>query len=102
MNTEFDFEFEVEGRAVHPGDLMYVNPLYYWKAGTRGKVEKFYGDSVLLRSPNGAVPTVPVTALSWSPFPEGIARDELERLGFKKPTRREVEIFIVARTGPPS
>ena len=65
---ELEFEFEHMGKTVRPGQMMYVVREYHWKAGYEGKVERYHGDSVTLRHKNGAVPTVPLEALSW--FPE--------------------------------
>jgi hypothetical protein len=95
--SEMDFEFEHEGRVVRPGQGMYVNPGYLSQAGLRAKVERYYGDSVMLRADNGAVPTVPVSALSWAEFPTTRAVGELVLAGFPHPTNREVEIWVAAQ-----
>lgn len=54
----------------------------------------------MLRTDNGAVPTVPITALSWGPHPETVAREELRVAGFTRPSNRDVAIWIAARKTP--
>ena len=95
--SEFDFEFEHEGRIVKPGQRMYVSPAYHWKAGESGRVERYYGDSVMLRHDNGAVPTVPLSALSWGPHPTTVAMEELKKAGFSRPSNRDIAIWVAAR-----
>ena len=99
MNT-FDFEFEHDGRTVRPGQMMHIAPGYHSRAGAVAKVERYYGDSVLLRTDNGAVPTVPLTAISWEPHPETVAMEELNAAGFSRPTQRDVAVWIAARKLP--
>jgi len=95
---ELNFEFEHEGRTVRPGQLMHVAPHAWWQAGPHGKVERFFGNSVMLRSDNGAVPHVSLDCISWEPFPETIAREELRSAGFTRPTNRDVAVWMAART----
>lgn len=95
--SEFEFEFEVEGRIVRPGQIMYVHPHYHWSAGDKGKVERYYGDKVMLRHVSGAVPTVPVMALSWEPHPMTTAMQEMEDAGVRRPTPRDVRIWLLSR-----
>lgn len=95
--SELDFEFELEGRKVKPGQVLHVAPGYHWQAGASAKVERYYGDTVMLRAKNGAVPTVPITALSWTPFPATVAMEELRQAGFLRPSSRDVAVWIAAR-----
>lgn len=95
--SEFEFEFEVEGRIVRPGQIMHLHPHYHWSAGDKGKVERYDGDKVTLRHVSGAVPVVPVTALSWEPHPETVAMQEMEDAGVRRPTPRDVRIWLLAR-----
>ena len=95
--SELDFEFELDGKKVLPGQELHVAPEYHSRAGASGKVERHHGDSVTLRHKSGAVPTVPITALSWTPFPETIAREELTQAGFIRPSNRDVAVWIAAR-----
>ena len=102
--NELEFEFEHEGRVVRPGQVMYVNPEYLRQAGLKAKVERYYGDRVMLRTDNGAVPTVPVSALSWYEFPSTRAIGELVLAGFPHPTNRDVAVWLAAqkaRMAPP-
>lgn len=100
--SEFDFEFEHEGRTVLSGQVLHVHPAYHRRAGSTGRVERYYGDSVMLRSNNGAVPTVPLSALSWTPHPETVAMEELAHAGFTRPSHREVAVWIAARRKVPN
>ena len=95
--NEFDFEFDVDGRLVRPGQIMYIHPNYFRQAGTVAKVERYYGDSVMLRSSNGAVPHVPVSALSWYPHPTTTALGNLVLAGFPHPTPRDAAVWIAAQ-----
>lgn len=97
MNSH-DFEFQHEGRDVRPGQLMHVAPGYWSQAGATAKVERWYGDSVMLRTDNGAVPTVPLCALSWNPHPETVALEEMRRAGFVRPNTRDLHVWMLART----
>lgn len=95
--SELVFEFEVGGKLVRPGQMMYVAPEYHAAAGVKGKVERYHGDSVVLRTDNGAVPTVPVSALSWEPHPTSVIIDALKQAGFSRPTARDVEVWQAAQ-----
>ena len=94
---DVSFTFELEGRTVRPGQVLHVAPTLWWRAGPSGKVERLRGDSVVLRSDNGAVPTVPIDCLSWEPHPETLAREELREAGFVRPTDRDVDVWLTAR-----
>lgn len=94
---DVSFTFELEGRTVRPGQVLHVAPTYWWRAGPSGKVERLCGDSVVLRTDNGAVPTVPLDCLSWEPHPETLAREELRAAGFVRPTDRDVDVWLTAR-----
>lgn len=97
-----NFEFEHEGRIVRPGQVMHVAPSYHWCAGDQGAVERFHGDSVTLRSSNGAVPTVPLSALSWEPHPETVAMEEMARAGILRPSSSDVSLWLLAKAQPQS
>lgn len=100
--SEQVFEFQHQGRTVRPGQVLHVAPALWWRAGPCGRVERYYGDSVMLRSDNGAVPTVPLHCLSWEPHPETVAMEELRAAGFTHPTRRDVGVWIAARLKTPN
>jgi len=95
--NELEFGFEHEGKTVYPGQLMHIHPEYQYHAGAIAKVERYYGDSVMLRTVNGAVPTVPIWAISWHKHPKSEARLGLLRAGFSQPTHRDVEVWISAQ-----
>lgn len=95
--SDMAFQFKHQGRTVRPGQRMHVSPAYWQKAGPVGKVERYYGDSVTLRTDNGAVPTVPLEALSWDPHPETVAMEDLREAGFQRPTTRDVQVWLAAR-----
>ena len=94
------FCFDLDGKPVTPGTQLHVHPDYYWKAGAMGKAERYYGDSVTLRTDNGAVPTIPVSALSWDPHPDTVAQRELEEAGFHQCSGRDIAIWRAARSSP--
>lgn len=100
--SEMKFEFEHQGRTVRPGQRMHVAPAYWQKAGPIGTVERYFGDSVVLRADNGAVPTVPLEALSWDPHPETVALEELRDAGFNRPTTRDVMVWMAAKASKSS
>ena len=100
--SELEFEFEHRGRMVRPGAILHVAPHLWWRAGEQGAVERYYGDSVMLRHANGAVPTVPLHCLSWATFPETVAREELSAAGFTRPTARDVAVWMAARCAAPA
>ena len=99
--SEMQFRFRHKGRFVTPGQLMHVAPEFWWRAGRSGRVERYREDRVVLRSENGAVPTVPLHALLWEPHPKTTALAELRSAGFTHPTDRDVDVWITARAlGP--
>lgn len=91
------FEFNVKGRVVRPGQKMHVAFEYWRIAGPYGVVERYHGDTVVLRSDNGAVPTVPVSALMWEPDPVCTAVEELREAGFSKMSFRDIDIWLAAK-----
>lgn len=99
--SETRFSFEHQGRTVLPGQVLHVAPEKWSQAGVKGKVERYYGDSVMLRSENGAVPTVSLQYLSWDPYPETLAREDLNAAGFNNPTDRDVAVWLAARRSLP-
>lgn len=62
----------VDGSPVYRGDVLHVAPRYAHRAGATCKAEfPGCGEQVTVRSiPAGAVPTVPVAALSRKPHPD--------------------------------
>lgn len=99
--NEMEFTFEHEGRTIRPGQMMHVAPEFWGRAGRIGTVERYHGDSVTLRAPNGAVPTVPLHGLLWSAHPITTAYEELQAAGFDHPTVRDADVWMAARAlGP--
>lgn len=94
LMSELQFEFEHQGRTVRPGQVLHVHPSAWRQAGQSAKVERYYGHSVMLRTDNGAVPTVDLSLLSWEPHPEAVAMKELCAAGFSHPTSRDVAIWM--------
>lgn len=97
MPSELQFQFEHEGRIVRPGQMMHIHPSHHRAAGATAIVERHHGNSVTLRTDNGAVPQVPLAALSWVPHSETVAMEELTRAGFPRPSKRDIAIWIAAR-----
>lgn len=94
-----EWEFELEGMTVRPGQMLHVAPDYHQRAGAAGRAERYDGaGAVMLRSDNGAVPWVPVHALSWQPHPETVAMEEMRRVGIERPGRRDVGLWLLARS----
>ncbi|MEY2875851.1 MAG: hypothetical protein RLZZ373_3222 [Pseudomonadota bacterium] len=98
---ELEFSFEHEGRTVTPGAVLYVHSDYHWLAGPRGRVERYHGDQVTLRTCNGAVPVLPLSALSWAPHPETLAMEEMAAAGVANPSRRDVAVWMLGRGALP-
>ena len=91
--------YEVEGRPVFYGDVLHLPPRLFNRAGP--SVRAYLADDgsgeATMRSDSGAVPTVRICDLSWEPHPETIALQELEKAGFKRPTMRDVQVWLAAR-----
>jgi hypothetical protein len=70
-----------DGSSVYRGDVLHVAPRYMQQAGSRVTAEKpAYGDVVTVRSDNGAVPMLPVSALSREPHPDVTDATEIASL----------------------
>lgn len=68
--------FEVQGKPVRAGDQLWVHPSREARAGTRVKAFRVaVKGEALMRSENGAVPTVPIDCLSWSPWALNLVGD---------------------------
>jgi hypothetical protein len=74
-----------------------VHPDYHWLAGPRGRVERYHGVRVTLRSDDGAVSVLPLAALSWEPHPVTMAMEELSAAGVDNPSRRDAYVWMLAR-----
>lgn len=93
--------FELEGRPVMRGQELHIAPSYHWRAGARAKVERFHNDEeVQLRSDNGAVPTVPVRALSWRAHPDTVAMEQMAEAGLGRASPRDLAVWKAARAQP--
>jgi len=93
--------FELEGRPVMRGQELHIAPSYHWRAGARAKVERFHNDEeVQLRSDNGAVPTVPVRALSWRAHPDTVAMEQMAEAGLGRASQRDLAVWKAARAQP--
>lgn len=76
-----DVLFLVEGKPVYRDDVLYHQDVY--RTGGRVSAEfKPCGDTVTVRSDNGAVPSVKVKDLSWT-----IHQDTIDRMAFDKQIR---------------
>ena len=92
--------FEVEGRPVARGDVLYHRDVNR----TGGRVTAEFpadGEWVTVRSTNGAVPSVRVTDLSWECHPEVKLRRQFLRqardAGMVRTTEREFEAWMLGR-----
>lgn len=93
--------FVLEGRQVHKGDVLHVNPAYHARAGTTVKAEYPAGSGwAVCRSDNGAVPDLPIEALSWTPHPDSEDREAIARATNRhgaQVTDRDLEMFRCGR-----
>ena len=97
--------FHCEGRPVFKGDKLHVAPRFQSKAGSIVTAEfKAYGvldgEEVTVRTDNGAVPTVPVSALSWKPHPDVTDRQRIQDLTGMWPRNisdRDLRMFRLGR-----
>lgn len=91
--------FTLEGRDVYEGDELHVDPAFHRQAGAR--VEAYRAadgsDVVRCRSASGAVPLVPLHALSWQPFPETVVRESLVRGGLRSPSAGHLQAYEIGR-----
>lgn len=61
--------FEVQGKPVRAGDSLWVHPFREPRAGARVKAYRTpVKGEALMRTDDGAFPTVPIDSLSWSPW----------------------------------
>lgn len=93
--------FMLEGRPVHKGDLLHVHPSFHARAGVRVTAEfAAAGGEAVCRSDNGAVPCVPIDALSWMAFPDEADREIIAKAaGLTGPfvTTRDLRMFRLGR-----
>ncbi len=97
--------FEVAGRPVVRGDVLFHRDL----PRTGGRVTAEFeaeGDTVVVRSPNGAVPRVRVSELSWERHPEDVLREQFlaqlrEKMPLhsrnRAPTDRDFQMWLLGR-----
>lgn len=79
MTREALFHLE-DGSPVYRGEVLHVAPEYFNRAGATVHAEFSAegGDSVTVRTiPEGAVPTIPISALSREPHPDTTDREHL-------------------------
>lgn len=85
MHTPTPVLFILEGRAVYRGDQLFVSPEFYRNAGTIVTAEFAKSDGcewVTVRSVNGAVPQIPMSALSWTEHADSVyIRDYINIIG---------------------
>lgn len=97
MNQEPLFHL-VDGSPVYRGEVLHVAPGYLHRAGATCKAEfPAKGDQVCVRSiPTGAVPTIPLAALSREPHPDTTDRAALAKI-LGQPARnitgRDLDVF---------
>jgi hypothetical protein len=95
-----------DGSPVHRGDLLHVAPDYLNNAGATCTAEFPGGgcDAVTVRSANGAVPTVPIWALSRNPHPDTVDRQRLANargVSTSQISRRDLEMFRAGLAAAP-
>lgn len=97
--------FEVEGRPVSRGAVLFHRDIP--RTGGRVTAEfKPEGDFVVVRTLNGAVPSVRISELSWAQHPEDVLRKQfLDELRAHKPissrnrypTDRDFQMWLLGR-----
>ena len=94
-----DVLFELDGKPVRRGDRLHVAPGYYYQAGA--EVEADYeasgGSAVFRAVPSGAVPTLPVSAVSWSAHPDTLDLEAMSRQGIGRPSVRDLSVWRLGR-----
>lgn len=84
--SEIPHLFECEGKPVFAGDRLHVAPSYHRCAGAVVKAYRAPSSGMaFFRSDNGAVPTMPISAVSWSPHPDVV--DKTSHHGHHRPER---------------
>lgn len=91
--------FTLDGREVHCGDLLHVAPDYQSKAGATVEAyrEALDGFAVFRSVTNGAVPTMPLSAVSWEPNPDTIDLETMRKQGIRRPSVKDLEIWRLGR-----
>lgn len=92
--------FLLEGRPVYKGDRLHVAPHYHRKAGAQvfAYREAIDGVATCRSTPSGAVPSVPITALSWNPFQETLDREAIQKqLPYSRISDRDVQMWQLGR-----
>lgn len=85
---------------VYRGDTLHVDPRYISRAGDEVTAEwRAEGYLVIVRSRNGAVPTLPVSALTRTPHPRTVTMRKIaEAMGilFQNVTERDIRVWEAA------
>lgn len=98
-STELKALFTLEGRNVYEGDELHVDPVFHREAGARVEAYRAADGSGVARcrSASGAMPLVPLHALSWHPFPETVVRESLVRGGLRSPSAGHLQAYEIGR-----
>lgn len=99
MTEQSKVLFVCEDRPVRRGDRLHVAPAYHSRAGAAITAEREAADGfALCRSLNGAVPTLPIAALSWQPHPETQDREQIaKQRPYTRITDRDVHVWRLGR-----
>jgi hypothetical protein len=91
--------FYLDGRPVFKGQVLYIKPKWHQEVGESVTIEykPNQDNQITVRCDNGAVPTIPIIALSWSLPEETRAREDMRKIGITSPTDREVSIWLAAK-----
>ena len=91
--------FELDGKPVRRGDRLHVAPGYHNQAGA--EVDAYCeasGESAIFRAvPSGAVPTLPLTAVSWAPHPDTVDLEAMSRQGIRRPSAKDLNVWRLGR-----
>lgn len=91
--------FECQGRPVHKGDRLFVAPQYAPWAGVEVEAycEVIGGSAVFHTIPYGAVPTLPITAVSWAPHPDTVDLERKRSQGIVQLTSHDLRVWRSGR-----
>ena len=91
--------FECEGRPVYAGDRLFVASHYHQRCGAEVEAyREVNGESAVFRAiPSGAVPTLPITAVSWTPDPDTVDFETMQSQGIFHATRAHLNVWRLGR-----
>lgn len=92
--------FELDGNAVHHGDRLHVAPGYHERAGAdvEAYCESSGGFAIFRAVPSGAVPTLPISAVSWAPHPDTVDLKAMRLQGIQRLNVNDLNVWRLGRS----